>query len=354
MTLHIYPQDEGTGADNGDWIDAASIAQLVHSPNDVDYIVSGFEISNIVHGSTATIDVNSGVAKLYKQQMATAQYSDQPIEGRSETTVVVEEDEGFNEVNVEDGVVNHVFLRVSFSANDTGAIVTNTSGDNPAGLTLKIGTVDMADNTISYTNPYPDARFGTVQKDTAFMGQLSSTPPSSDIPADSTALYTKTDGNLYKKPSGGSEVSVSRSEEEVQDIIGGILGNGLNYDDANNEITADVGVSASDKQATTTHPIPMSELADTDWVDYPIRVPSGKTVNVWKWGGRTDTQSTPSGLVVGLYNYDTESYVGSANTAYATGSPLVSHDGAADLALRLENSSGGTVNAGADFSVTIE
>jgi len=114
------------------------------------------------------------------------------------------------------------------------------------------------------------------------------------------------------------------------------------------------GFTESDKQAMTTHPIPVTEIADGDYVDYPIRVPSGKTAKVWKWGARTDAQTTPNGLTVGLWDYDSASYISSESVAYATGSPRASHEGAGDLALRVENQTGGTLNVGGDFSVTIE
>jgi hypothetical protein len=124
--------------------------------------------------------------------------------------------------------------------------------------------------------------------------------------------------------------------------------------DATDTNTDTKGMTTDDKQAMTTHPVPISEIPDADYVDVPVRVPQGKTLNVWKWGARTDSQTTPAGLTVGLYDYDAAAYVTSTNTAYKTGTPLASADGAGDLALRLENATGGKLNAGADFSVTIE
>ncbi len=114
------------------------------------------------------------------------------------------------------------------------------------------------------------------------------------------------------------------------------------------------GVTTADKQAMTTHPIPVTEIADGDYVDFPMRVPEGKTAKVWKWGARTDAQTTPNGLTVGLWDFDSASYISSESVAYATGSPRASHEGAGDLALRVENQTGGTLNVGADFSATIE
>lgn len=118
--------------------------------------------------------------------------------------------------------------------------------------------------------------------------------------------------------------------------------------------TDTVGMTTADKQAMSTHPVPMTELASGDYVDFPVHVPSGKTLKVWKWGARTDGQTTPNGLKVGLYDFAGATYVASAETAHTTGAPLASFDGPGDLALRLENSTGGTLNAGADFSVTVE
>lgn len=113
-------------------------------------------------------------------------------------------------------------------------------------------------------------------------------------------------------------------------------------------------MSAADKQAMTTHPVALSELADADYIDLPFSVPEGKSVSVWKWGALTDAQTTPDGLLVGLYDYSTGTYVESQSTPHATGAPLVSSDGAGDYALRLENATGAAHNAGAEFSATIE
>lgn len=114
------------------------------------------------------------------------------------------------------------------------------------------------------------------------------------------------------------------------------------------------GFTTADKQAMTTHPVPMTELAAGDFVDFPVHVPSGKTLKVWKWGARTDDQTTPAGLTVGLYNFAGATYLASTETAHETGAPLASFDGAGDVAVRVENTTGGKVNAGADFSVTVE
>jgi hypothetical protein len=171
-----------------------------------------------------------------------------------------------------------------------------------------------------------------------------------DADGNVTATITDTDTHVALQAGDGTVI--------LGDPDGLRAGTNLALTD-NNDGTATLdatarGFTTSDKQAMTTHPVALTELADGDYVDLPVRVPTGKTIEVWKWGARTDAQTTPAGLTVGLYDYDAAAYVASANTGHATGNPLASHDGAGDLALRLENTTGGTVNAGADFSATIE
>jgi hypothetical protein len=143
----------------------------------------------------------------------------------------------------------------------------------------------------------------------------------------------------------------------AEDLTALLAGANLSWQNNGNEsatLNAEPGYTDSDKQALSTHPVAMSELANGDYVDIPMRVPNGKTVYVWKWGCRTDNLTTPNGLTVGLYDNDAAAYILNENTPYNTGAPLASHDGAGDLSLRLENATGGTISAGADFSATIE
>lgn len=98
--------------------------------------------------------------------------------------------------------------------------------------------------------------------------------------------------------------------------------------------------------------IPMTQLADTDFVDVPIRVPDGMTLTVTKWGVRTDGQTTPAGLTVSVYDYETSATVASESTDYSE--VEVTLDGPADASLRVTNSTGAQLNAGGLFGYTIE
>lgn len=120
-----------------------------------------------------------------------------------------------------------------------------------------------------------------------------------------------------------------------------------------NDLTANGGEPV-DRQANA-H-IPTSEIPDTDHAEIPVHIPAGQTLEVWVWGCRDDTQSTPVGLTVELFDETGAVSVASANTAHATGAPIASLAGGTagkDATLRLDNATGGPINAGAKFGYTV-
>lgn len=109
-------------------------------------------------------------------------------------------------------------------------------------------------------------------------------------------------------------------------------------------------------QRTPNHTIPMASIPDADYVSIPVYIPANTTLEVFAWGCRTDTQGTPSGLTVELYDETGGASVLSQNTARNTGNPITSLSAgstASDATLRLNNSTGGSVNAGAVFGYRV-
>jgi len=329
-----FPEDQGTGTSDGDHAGAATLAQAIFDPSLKDVIVKGLEFQNIENG---TFDVTFGVAKVYVPSLETKDYGN-GSEFRDECLIT-------QQVRRRDGLeyvgtgTTHVFLDLDLTSDDRVTIVRNGDDTKPSDPSLKLGTIDESTDYPTYVN----------RKQTGDFKQLSvedltvSTAPDADSDAARQAdLLDLQDGS-------GNSV-----ESAVQTLV---AGSDLRWTDVGGgsaTLNAQGGMTTADKQNLTTHPIGMSELASGDWIDLPIRVPNGRTAKVWKWGTRTESQTTPSGLIVGLYDYDANAYINSASTAYSVSNPLASHAGAGDLAVRLENKTSGSLNAGADFSVTIE
>lgn len=94
---------------------------------------------------------------------------------------------------------------------------------------------------------------------------------------------------------------------------------------------------------------PMTDLADTDFLTVRVKVPSGKTLELYEAGVQADDNSVPVGLT---FELDTESAgtvdanEASLNTDHATGSPLATVAGGKTAAFRVENDTGGAIGAG--------
>lgn len=114
------------------------------------------------------------------------------------------------------------------------------------------------------------------------------------------------------------------------------------------------GFSGEHKQSLVTDTVKITQLADTDYVDIPMYIPDGRTLYVWLWGVRTDTQTTPAGLTAQLHDHELDVIIDSANTEFEIGNPLTSLEGPADASLRVYNDTGNQLNAGGYFSATIE
>lgn len=109
--------------------------------------------------------------------------------------------------------------------------------------------------------------------------------------------------------------------------------------------------------------IAMSAIPNGDHAAIPVHIPDGKTLKVWMWGCRDETQSTPANLTVELFDETNSTSVASESTARNTGEPvndgssrveLEASGSAVDATLRLDNATGSELKAGAQFSYTVE
>jgi len=101
--------------------------------------------------------------------------------------------------------------------------------------------------------------------------------------------------------------------------------------------------------------IPLTEIADTNTaVGLRKQVPSGKTLRILEVGVEDDTGSAPTGLTIEVQDLTNATSIVSQNTRHAEGSPIASKSGAIDVAFRVANSTGGSVNASGYVLYTME
>lgn len=146
MADHVYPEDPGTGASDGDWSDAANLAQLAYAVGHRNYVVTGLVFSNI---SGTSVDISQGVA-VVTDASATAKNTS---ETRDSVAYVAEADARTG-VSLTDNTINYVFLDIDLTADDTISYVVNTTDSAPTEPSLKIGTVDTNDNTATTLNRF--------------------------------------------------------------------------------------------------------------------------------------------------------------------------------------------------------
>jgi len=141
MTDHVWPEDQGTNSEiddpqEGDYNDAANHASAYYNPNASDFVVSGLNVS--YDEDEETIDISDGKAYISAETAETAQTDDV----RQYVTYDVQPDER-NDIDVEDGEVNYVFLNVLLEENDSLEYVINITDEQPLEPSLKIAEVDL-------------------------------------------------------------------------------------------------------------------------------------------------------------------------------------------------------------------
>jgi len=116
--------------------------------------VSGRGRSGIISGLTFTPDftipevaVDPGKAVIDRGDMTTSHPNIDPAETVSDAVAVVEIES--QTVALASGSLNHVFLDAGIANDDSGGIITNTTGTKPTTESLKIGEVDTSADTTS-------------------------------------------------------------------------------------------------------------------------------------------------------------------------------------------------------------
>lgn len=123
-------------------------------------------------------------------------------------------------------------------------------------------------------------------------------------------------------------------------------------DDGDNTVT----VTTTDEVVRTRQAnIPLTEIADANTaVGLRKQVPSGKTLRILEVGVEDDTGSAPAGLTIEVQDLTNATSIVSQNARHAEGSPIASKAGAIDVAFRVANATGGSINASGYVLYTME
>lgn len=147
MADHVYPEDTGTGAAEGDWNDAANFAQLAAAVGRSDFVVNGMGFSNI---SSTSVDIGQGVAAVTDTNATAANTS----ETRDSVAYVVEADARTG-VTLTDTAINYIYLDIDLTTGDAISYHVDTDDTPPTTAPyLKIGTVDTNDNSSTTLNRF--------------------------------------------------------------------------------------------------------------------------------------------------------------------------------------------------------
>lgn len=148
---HVFPEDEGTGAPDGDDADAANLAAYHGRDNMADYKEAGLGITY----NSGVPDFDLAAGKCYiKESAATTKNTG---ESRDQGVVFEVEVTSRTGIALADNAVNHVYVDIDLTAGDSVSVVTNTTGSAPSSSSLKIAEIDTSNDTVDETfNQDPD------------------------------------------------------------------------------------------------------------------------------------------------------------------------------------------------------
>jgi len=145
MADFVFPEDGGTGATDGDFNDAANFASLAQATGLKNYVVQGLNFT--LNAGTPSLDISEGKA-VVTADSATANQSTETRDG----VAFVADMDARTGIALTDADVNHVFLQVDLSTDDTINIIVNTTNSAPSQPYVKLGTVDTSADTTTELN----------------------------------------------------------------------------------------------------------------------------------------------------------------------------------------------------------
>jgi len=154
LTDYVFPEDPGINNNlTNDWTDAAQFGQLAFGSLNKDYVVSGMTFN--VDYQTPSFELSGGVAKIAAPTGQTQDHSgDSPSRGQitlSNMVYAVDMDPKQN-ISLADNAVNHVYLNVDLSTDDTILVHVDTDETPPPEPSMKRGIINTSSNSSRLTN----------------------------------------------------------------------------------------------------------------------------------------------------------------------------------------------------------
>lgn len=189
MTGTLTPQDEGMGASDADFVDAAAVGQLAFDPNASDVRISGMNVS--ADFANGEVTVATGVARLSSSTEGAKNGGD-----RSQVQFVAEITASITEALANGAGDNYVYLDGDPTNLDTLNVVVNGTQSAPTEPSLLIGYVDANAQTVEQRNTDPDGTYEGLKATDA--------PTASDDVARKAELDAKADADADAASFGGS------------------------------------------------------------------------------------------------------------------------------------------------------
>lgn len=300
---------------HGDEPDAANFAQAFGIAVRTSYLLSGFEFT--VDLGELELDVNAGIAAVWRGDFETSSTNIDPIETRAGAAHPIEK-EAVDAIALEEDAVNHVFLDADVDTSSNPTLVVNTTGDEPSDESVKLGEVDTHES--NSTDAISD-QWRLVLEDAtlSFPDYDAAEKVAADL-HDGTNIHLRDPRESYRIE--GS--TLERIHTEIEQLV--------EHPDR--------------KQAV--------ELDNGDSHEIPVIVPDGARLEVYRWGAYNgDELTAPTGLDVELLDED-DTVQETANTVddKDIDTPVASHENTTGsdqvFVLRCKNDTGDVIGDGDD------
>ena len=151
---HVFPEDGGTGAAQGDFMDAANFASLAYSSDKEDYIEEGLDVAY----DGTDITVTAGKAFVTDSSASLVQAAESRDNG-----VIYEIDLDARTLSPQDtSGMNYVFADVDLSSDDTVSVFVSTNSSPPADPSITLGVVDTANDIVGQPRERREIRANKV------------------------------------------------------------------------------------------------------------------------------------------------------------------------------------------------